>query len=162
MCQQDTLYTWCWFLFLSAWNQTSDDGRVIKIILQRAVKTVPTAKPWTISDNGPQILKGSGMTHIRASYFYPQSNGKIERWHQSIKKECVRPLTPTILAKAHYATKFGQLSRKWKNQYWRCRGWCLPQSRYQCSARFGSGSASPRSVRYCPCSWVLSPKGGKY
>jgi hypothetical protein len=25
------------------------------------------------------------MTHVRTSPFYPQSNGKIERWHQSLK-----------------------------------------------------------------------------
>jgi putative transposase len=34
------------------------------------------------------------MTHVRTSPFYPQSNGKIERWHQSLKGECVRPGVP--------------------------------------------------------------------
>ena len=34
------------------------------------------------------------MTHVRISPFYPQSNGKIERWHQSLKGECVRPGVP--------------------------------------------------------------------
>jgi CRP/FNR family cyclic AMP-dependent transcriptional regulator len=34
------------------------------------------------------------MTHVRTSPFYPQSNGKIERWHQSLKGECIRPGTP--------------------------------------------------------------------
>ena len=34
------------------------------------------------------------MTHIRTSPGYPQSNGKIERWHQSLKRECIRPSTP--------------------------------------------------------------------
>jgi len=34
------------------------------------------------------------MTHVRTSPYYPQSNGKIERWHQSIKTECIRPGTP--------------------------------------------------------------------
>jgi len=80
----------------------------IEIILQRAVETVPAARPRIISDNGPQFIakdfkefiKVSGMTHVRTSPFYPQSNGKIERWHQSIKKECIRPLTPTTLEEA--------------------------------------------------------------
>ena len=36
----------------------------------------------------------SGMTHVRISPHYPQSNGKIERWHQSLKRECIRPGTP--------------------------------------------------------------------
>jgi putative transposase len=30
------------------------------------------------------------MTHVRTSPFYPQSNGKIERWHKSLKGECIR------------------------------------------------------------------------
>jgi transposase InsO family protein len=34
------------------------------------------------------------MTHVRTSPFYPQSNGKIERWHKSLKWECIRPGTP--------------------------------------------------------------------
>ena len=31
---------------------------------------------------------------MRTSPFYPQSNGKIERFHQSLKRECIRPKTP--------------------------------------------------------------------
>ncbi|MDD4356264.1 MAG: transposase [Smithellaceae bacterium] len=31
------------------------------------------------------------MTHVRTSPYYPQSNGKIERFHQTIKDECIRP-----------------------------------------------------------------------
>lgn len=66
------------------------------------------AKPRIISDNGPQFIakdfkefiRISGMTHVRTSPFYPQSNGKIERWHQSLKKECIRPKTPTSLKEA--------------------------------------------------------------
>lgn len=34
------------------------------------------------------------MTHGRTSPYYPQSNGKLERWHKSLKCECVRPKTP--------------------------------------------------------------------
>ncbi len=33
------------------------------------------------------------MTHVRTSPYYPQSNGKIERWHKSLKGECIRPGT---------------------------------------------------------------------
>ena len=40
------------------------------------------------------------MTHVRTSPYYPQSNGKIERWHQSLKKECVRPKCPLSLEEA--------------------------------------------------------------
>ena len=34
------------------------------------------------------------MTHVRTSPNYPQSNGKLERWHKSLKSECIRPGTP--------------------------------------------------------------------
>ncbi len=34
------------------------------------------------------------MTHVRSSPYYPQSNGKIERWYKSLKAECLRPGTP--------------------------------------------------------------------
>ena len=40
------------------------------------------------------------MTHVRTSPYYPQSNGKIERWHQSLKRECIRPGTPLSLEEA--------------------------------------------------------------
>jgi putative transposase len=39
---------------------------------------------------------------VRTSRFYPQSNGKIERWHKSLKRECIRPLTPLTLDDARH------------------------------------------------------------
>ena len=61
-----------------------------------------------ISDNGPQFvarefkqfIRISGMDHVRTSPYYPQSNGKIERWHGSLKAEAIRPKTPLSLADA--------------------------------------------------------------
>ena len=77
----------------------------IEIILQRAKERFPEARPRIISDNGPQFIakdfkefiRISGMSHVRTSPYYPQSNGKIERWHGSLKRECVRPGTPLSL-----------------------------------------------------------------
>jgi len=74
----------------------------IEVILQRACETYPEAKPRIISDNGPQFIardfkefiRIAGMTHVRTSPGYPQSNGKLERWHKSLKSECIRPGTP--------------------------------------------------------------------
>jgi putative transposase len=71
----------------------------IEIILQRAKERYPNARPRIISDNGPQFIakdfkefiRVSGMTHVRTSPYYPQSNGKIERWHGTLKQECIRP-----------------------------------------------------------------------
>jgi putative transposase len=80
----------------------------VEIILQKARELYPNAKPRIISDNGPQFIakdlkefiRIAGMTHVRTSPFYPQSNGKIERWHQSLKGECIRPGTPLSLEDA--------------------------------------------------------------
>ena len=40
------------------------------------------------------------MTHVRTSPYYPQSNGKIERFHRTIKGDCIRPETPLTLEDA--------------------------------------------------------------
>jgi putative transposase len=77
----------------------------VEIILQRAKEKFPDARPRIISDNGPQFIakdfkefiRISGMTHVRTSPFYPQSNGKLERFHQTIKDECIRPGVPLSL-----------------------------------------------------------------
>jgi hypothetical protein len=42
-------------------------------------------------------VKISGMTHVRTSPFYPQSNGEIERYHRTVKSRCIRPASPRIL-----------------------------------------------------------------
>jgi len=40
------------------------------------------------------------MTHVRTSPYYPQSNGDLERWYQSIKRESIRPRCPLSLEDA--------------------------------------------------------------
>lgn len=80
----------------------------VEIILQRAIEKYPGEKTRVISDNGPQFIardfkefiRISGMDHVRTSPYYPQSNGKIERWHQSLKHECIRPKCPLSLKDA--------------------------------------------------------------
>ncbi len=80
----------------------------VEIVVQRAREQFPQASPRIISDNGPQFIARDfkefirlcGMTHVRTSPFYPQSNGKIERWHQSLKGECVRPGVPLSIEEA--------------------------------------------------------------
>ena len=80
----------------------------VQLILQRAREKFPTARPRIISDNGPQFIarefkqfiRACGMTHVRTSPGYPQSNGKLERWHKTIKGEAIRPQTPLTLEQA--------------------------------------------------------------
>ena len=77
-------------------------------VLQRAREKFPNETPRIISDNGSQFLAKDfkefiricGMTHVRTSPYYPQSNGKLERFHGSIKGECIRPGTPISLEDA--------------------------------------------------------------
>ena len=53
--------------------------------------------PQFIAKDFKEFIRISGMTHVRTSPHYPQSNGKIERWHKSLKGECIRPGTPLSL-----------------------------------------------------------------
>jgi len=78
----------------------------VEIILQRAREKFPDATPRIISDNGPQFISKdfkefiriSGMTHVKTSPYYPQSNGKLERYHKTIKSTCIRVNTPLSLS----------------------------------------------------------------
>ena len=52
-------------------------------------------KPRLLSDNGPcyvsaelaEYLEEQGMTHTRGRPYHPQTQGKIERWHRSMKNQ---------------------------------------------------------------------------
>jgi transposase InsO family protein len=80
----------------------------VETIVQRAREKFPAAKPRIISDNGPQFIakdfkefiRVAGMTHVRTSPYYPQSNGKLERFHRTIKHDCIRQKTPLSLEEA--------------------------------------------------------------
>lgn len=70
----------------------------VEVILQRAREKHPGKRPRIITDNGPQFvsrdfkefIRIAGMSHVKTSPYYPQSNGKIERYHRTIKGECIR------------------------------------------------------------------------
>jgi putative transposase len=78
------------------------------VILQRALEKFPGEHPRIITDNGSQFvakdfkefIRLCGLTHARTSPYYPQSNGKLERYHGTIKTECIRPSTPLSLEEA--------------------------------------------------------------
>lgn len=89
--------------FIVHWEiRISMKATEVEIIIQRAKERFPGHSPRIISDNGPQFIakefkefiKLAGMTHVRTSPYYPQSNGKIERWHRSLKHEAIKPNSP--------------------------------------------------------------------
>jgi transposase InsO family protein len=71
-------------------SNTLDDARALTGIDQIQVKH----RPRLLSDNGPCYIAGelsdylaaNGMTHTRGRPYHPQTQGKIERWHRSMKK----------------------------------------------------------------------------
>jgi len=94
----------------------------VEVIVQRALERHPGVTPRIISDNGPQFLARDfkefirlvGITHVRTSPYYPQSNGKLERWHGSLKRECIRPAPPTTVQEARrrvsgYVTHYNEV-----------------------------------------------------
>jgi len=94
----------------------------VETVVQRGLEKFPGERPRIISDNGPQFLardfkefiRLTGMTHVRTSPYYPQSNGKIEPTtasrrcpHGSLKRESgtaaqrrSRPACPADVADA--------------------------------------------------------------
>jgi len=80
----------------------------VEQVIQRARERFPGVAPRIISDNGPQFIardfkefiRVCGMTHVKTSPYYPQSNGKIERFHRTIKGDCIRTETPLTVEDA--------------------------------------------------------------
>ena len=72
----------------------------VQIVIERALEKLPSghAKPRIITDNGSQYIAGEfkrylcerDISHSKTRARHPQSNGKIERFHKSLKSECVR------------------------------------------------------------------------
>lgn len=85
----------------------------VEIMLERAREKFPClrlsaqasrqagAQPVLITDNGPQFiarefasyLDSVDITHRRTRFYYPQSNGKVERFMKTCKTESVRKKT---------------------------------------------------------------------
>jgi len=86
----------------------------VELVIERARERFADALaahakgPRLISDNGPQFIAGEfkkylrevGMSHVRTSPYYPQSNGKKERYFKTLKGECIRRKTPLSLEEA--------------------------------------------------------------
>ncbi len=101
---------WGWFYlstilddysrYIIAWKlcttmNTSDVTDTLEMALQASGcdRANVAHQPRLLSDNGPcyissdlaQWLDGKGMGHVRGVPYHPQTQGKIERWHQTLK-----------------------------------------------------------------------------
>jgi putative transposase len=103
--------------FILGWKMQTDmsANSLIEVVQQAVDATGMTDVPVVdrtklLSDNGSgyvsrafnDYLRLVGIGHIRAAPFHPQTNGKIERYHESLKKQ-VNQLTyefPSDLEKA--------------------------------------------------------------
>ncbi len=73
----------------------TDVTETLEIALEAAgLDTVKVRhRPRLLSDNGPSYVSGeladwlqdNGMTHTRGRPYHPMTQGKIERWHRSMK-----------------------------------------------------------------------------
>ena len=83
-----------------------------EIVVQKARERYPDAKPRIISDQGSQFKSREFKTfitlwqasHVMTSPYYPQSNGKLERFHKTLKEQAIRPKTPLTLEDAKRIT----------------------------------------------------------
>jgi putative transposase len=80
----------------------------VQLVTQTARERYPAAHPRIISDNGPQFIakefksfiRLAGLSHVRTSPHYPQSNGKLERFNRTLKASALRPADPSSLPEA--------------------------------------------------------------
>lgn len=80
----------------------------VELILNECHEKYPDAKPRVISDNGKQFIakdfkefiRKAEFSHVRTSVYYPQSNGKLERFHGTIKSEAIRRQSYTDISDA--------------------------------------------------------------
>ena len=84
-----------------AWNRMPEkvQDQILELALELALaasgcnQAHVLHKPRLLSDNGPSYVAGEladylaekDMRHVRGAPFHPQTQGKIERWHQTLK-----------------------------------------------------------------------------
>ena len=96
----------------------------VETILQRGREDYPKARPRIISDNGSQFVardfksfvRACGMTHVRTSPYYPQSNGKIviDRTilYQAWSPKCLPPMVARVFTTHSRLSVYQVLARR--------------------------------------------------
>ncbi|MGQ9818073.1 MAG: transposase [bacterium] len=88
-----------YFRYIVAYDlRASMEESDVEIVLQRAYEKFPNECPRVISERGGQFIskefnayiRNVGLTHRFISVGYPQSNGKLERFFGTAKRECIR------------------------------------------------------------------------
>jgi putative transposase len=84
-----------------AWDlREKMEERDAELVVQAAKELYPHAKPRIISDRGGQFrsddfkrfVSDIEATHVMTSPYYPQSNGKLERFHLTLKEHAYKKL----------------------------------------------------------------------
>lgn len=107
----DLMYLWVagrWYFFIGVLDAFSRmivhwalletaSAADVRACVQSALKKHPTARPRIVTDNGVQftsrefkkLVKEFSMKEIKIRIKHPQSNGKIERFHRSLREEAL-------------------------------------------------------------------------
>lgn len=105
----DLMYLWVagrWYFFIGILDAFSRkivhwellekaSAADVRAVVQSALKKHPGVKPRIVTDNGVQftskefrkLVKEFSMTDIKIRLGHPQSNGKIERFHRTLRQE---------------------------------------------------------------------------
>jgi len=105
----DIMYLWVshrWYFFVGVldaysryivhWDllETASSAD-IRAVIESALRIYPGVRPRIVTDNGPQfkskdfrvLLKEFSLLDIKCRIRHPESNGKIERFHRSLREE---------------------------------------------------------------------------
>ena len=82
-------------------NQPYDVNRdFVPVTLLAKVPNLFVIHPEVPARDFKEFIRVAGMTHVRTSPYYPQSNGKIERWNKTVKSDALRVTPPASVEEA--------------------------------------------------------------
>lgn len=118
----DVMYLWVvgrWYFlvtvldaysrFVVRWRlSTQVTGQEMSLVLQEALDRTPGATPEVVTDHGPEfvnrdferVIRERALRGIRTRVHHPQSNGRVERYHRSVREEAVGDPAPQSYAGA--------------------------------------------------------------